>query len=408
MTVEHSQFHIPRHAMVLLRPSTEAQARGYVLFDMQLHAREPHSWLLPLSSELCFFLDAQSSEATLSFDPADITVESVSYPLATYARCRRIIRKNLRLGTLNFDRIKIFPTGPKQEYKNYCKRMRFFKFSGSQPNGQIMRDHPELATGWQPAPPKKHAINATTPRIAVALHLYYTDLWSEFEILLGRWTLPFRLFLTLTKENHELAARVTAAFPGSVIRIVENFGRDVRPFLMLLEDGSFEEFDFVCKIHGKKSISHGREPIFGDIWRRATFLDLIATDQQVQMIFGLFQDNPKIGIIGPRRFLATSTPTAPRDLLGENRQLANSIAARMGRPIQEDDFDFFEGTMFWARTQALAPLRALRLSPEFTPAHSSYIDGGVEHAVERLFNHTARAAGFQAIAVSGDNQRGQK
>ncbi|NNM57957.1 rhamnan synthesis F family protein [Acidocella sp.] len=407
MLFERGQLHIPRHAVVLLRPSTQAQERGYVRLDLRTTAHEPNSWILPLINELFFFLEAPNTGATLSFNPADMIVESISRPLAAYIRCRRIVKKNLRLGTLNFDGIRIIPAGPEKEYKNYCKRMRFLRFSGSQHNGQIMRDHPEVITGWPPEPKKSVRTHATTPRIAVALHLYYTDLWPEIEILLGRWTSPFKLFLTLTKENQELTARVAAVFPGSVIRIVENFGRDVRPFLMLLEDGSFDEFDFVCKIHGKKSISHGRVPIFGDIWRRATFLDLIATNQQVLTIVNLFQDNTQIGIIGPRRFLATSTPTAPRDLLGKNRQIVDTIATRMGRPIQKDAFDFFEGTMFWARPQALAPLRALHLSLDFTPAHSSYDDGGVEHAVERLFNYAARVAGFDVMAVSGENHRGK-
>jgi lipopolysaccharide biosynthesis protein len=113
----------------------------------------------------------------------------------------------------------------------------------------------------------------------VALHLYYVDLAPEVETLLARWRRPFTLFMTLARQNPELTRRVQAVFPGSVIRLVDNRGRDVRPFLLLLEEGDFDLFDLVCKIHGKKSTGGGRFAVVGDLGRRAAFLDLIAIDR---------------------------------------------------------------------------------------------------------------------------------
>ncbi len=386
----------------LLRPLPAAQISGYLQIGLAEAGAQPRVWLLPVGGGLSFFVSAGPVAATLTFNPEQAVLEPVSLTRAAFAqlRCRF---KVLSHGVLNFGGIKIFPAGAKQQYKTYCKHVRYARNSRTPPDGQIMHDHPELITGWSQADGKTTK-TGNSPRIAVALHLYYTELWPEIAELLGRWQLPFTLFLTLTQENTELARRVVEIFPSSMIRIVENSGRDVRPFLLLLEDGVFDEFDFICKIHGKKSISHGRIPIFGDIWRRATFLDLIATDRQVQKIVKFFQDDPQIGIIGPSRFHPVSTSEARRDLLGNNRVAVELITARMGYPLQENDFDFFEGTMFWVRPQALAPLRALRLTAEFDAAQSGYGDGALEHAVERLFNHAVRVAGFRAMEVSGENQ----
>ena len=77
----------------------------------------------------------------------------------------------------------------------------------------------------------------------------------------------------------------------------------------------------------------------------------------------------------------------------------------MGAPIRGDAFDFFEGTMFWARPQALAPLRRLGLAAEAFAPEAGRVDGALEHAVERLFNHAARVAGFRVEDVSvGDGR----
>jgi lipopolysaccharide biosynthesis protein len=72
----------------------------------------------------------------------------------------------------------------------------------------------------------------------------------------------------------------------------------------------------------------------------------------------------------------------------------------MGSPIREEAFDFFEGTMFWARPQALAPLRRLRLTEDFMTPDAERVDGALEHAIERLFNHAVRAAGFRVADIA--------
>ena len=48
-------------------------------------------------------------------------------------------------------------------------------------------------------------------------------------------------------------------FPEADIEVMENRGRDVRPFLVLLERGRLDRYRFVCKVHGKKSSDGGRK-----------------------------------------------------------------------------------------------------------------------------------------------------
>ena len=403
MAADQSRPHpLRRCGVYLLRPLGPARARGYLPFTITQPGIAERNCLLPTAGSLPFFLIAGASGTTISHNPDDATLQPASWAGALHARLRRR-NKGLQAGVLNFDQLEIFPAGPKHHYKAYCRQVRTTREHQTAPDSELLRAHPELITGWPARTPKAPAMpQEDSPRIAVALHLYYTDLWPEIETLLGRWTLPFKLFLTLTKENHELSARVAAVFPGSVIRIVENSGRDVRPFLLLLESGCFDSFDLICKIHGKKSISHGRIAAFGDIWRRASFLDLLATDTQLKKVIAFFANNPQCGIAGPGRFLLSSTSTAPRNLLGKNHAAATALAVRMGSPLDDNALDFFAGTMFWVRPQALAPLRRLHLTESFGPAQTPLEDGAIEHAIERLFNHAARAAGFQAAALAED------
>jgi hypothetical protein len=386
---------VPRRAIRRLRPSEGAEARGYVRLTLDSASADARDCLVPTGEALEVLLHAGKEAAIVSLDVEDGAIEPVGWGEAALVRFRRRFTR-LKQGVLDFEGLETLPAGPKEKTKQYRKQIRYVRRFNVAPGGQFICRHPELMTGWPAAEGKRSILGAApNTKIAVALHLYYVDLWPEIEMLLTRWSFPFTLLLTLIRENAELTDRVQSAFPGSVIRVVDNRGRDVRPFLLLLENGAFDSFDLVCKIHGKKSLGNRRVPIFGDIVRRAMFLDLIASDSQACKVVKLFDGDPGLGIVGSGRFRVASSGDVPRDVLGQNRQTVEAIAARMGSTLQKDAFDFFEGTMFWARPQALAPLRRLRLTEEFPAADAGRDDGALEHAIERLFNHAARVAGFR-------------
>ena len=60
--------------------------------------------------------------------------------------------------------------------------------------------------------------------------------------------------------------------------------------------------------------------------------------------------------------------------------------------------------MFWVRPEALRPLRELRLAdafPEEKPEEKGLLDGGLEHATERLFATSVIAAGYKLVNGDG-------
>ena len=216
-----------------------------------------------------------------------------------------------------------------------------------------------LALGFSAAPPQLSAMRPTRLRLGVVAHLHFTDVWGDLEASLRCIPHPFGLIVTLTAQNLELERAIKAAFPDARIEAVPNVGRDVRPFLALLDAGDLDGFDVVCKIHGKKSLREGRPTALGELWRRSALYDLVA---------------------GPGR-------------------LDEALAARLGL-ASEFDLDFFAGTMFWVRPKALAPLRGAGLGDPATYApEAGHTDGAVEHALERLFTCTAKAAGFSLGAL---------
>ena len=159
---------------------------------------------------------------------------------------------------------------------------------------------------------------------------------------------------------------------------MENRGRDVRPFLTLLERGRLDRYRYVCKVHGKKSSDGGRKSYMGSLWRRRLLFDLLAAPGLAQSIIDMFERDASIGMIGPRAFRLPSE-TYSEDLSWSiNKLRVLEMAERMGIPADGFRLDFFGGTMFWVRPEALAPLRRLKLAEAFPE------EGGFSTAVSSM------------------------
>src|SRR5699024_7314780 len=64
-------------------------------------------------------------------------------------------------------------------------------------------------------------------RVAVAVHIYYPDLWPEFAATLERLSIAFDLFVTLTyrgDRTDELADTIREQFPQAVVVPFPNRG----------------------------------------------------------------------------------------------------------------------------------------------------------------------------------------
>lgn len=235
--------------------------------------------------------------------------------------------------------------------------------------------------------------------IAVVLHLHYPELWDEVSTFLTHSKLTFRLIVTLTAPNPALEEQINFQFPGAKILNVENLGRDIRPFVSVFQSGLLDGISLICKIHGKRSVLSGVTGArFGHLWRRRVLLDLLGSPVQVQNILNHFAMRPNLGMMGPATLrLKNGSGIDP----GHEASLPirGDLCVRAGLvPAQIKD-DFFAGTMFWARTEALSPLKTLRLGAEMFTDESTQIGDQFEHGFERFFADCTRAKGFQLADI---------
>ena len=264
---------------------------------------------------------------------------------------------------LAFEDFSVFSYGPKPERKRFTTFNQHMFNIGVSLDGDLIAAHPELLDGWddEAAPRRRRAFAAGPHPLAIVMHVYYEETWGDLAGVLRRLAVPFDLIVTTVAGRERLTETIRAEFPDAEIEVMENRGRDVRPFLALLERGRLDRYRYVCKVHGKKSSDGGRRSYMGSLWRRRLLFDLLAAPGLAQSIIGMFERDPSIGMIGPRAFRLPSETYSEELSWSINRDRVLQLAEAMGVPRDRFHLDFFGGTMFWVRPEALAPLRKLGL-----------------------------------------------
>jgi len=198
------------------------------------------------------------------------------------------------------------------------------------------------------------------------------------------------LFVTVSsdeglREVAETAAKLYLTIKD--IMVVPNRGRDVGPLLTLLGRRLIEDYEIVGHMHAKRCVWF--EDSVGAVWRNFCFENLLGGKHaMMDLILDRFARNPKLGLV---------FPCDPNNVgWTRNRPAAEVLLERMCIAANLPEHFFFPvGTMFWARTDAIAPLLELDLDWNDYPPEPVPYDGTILHAIERLFPVVAQHRGFE-------------
>jgi lipopolysaccharide biosynthesis protein len=228
------------------------------------------------------------------------------------------------------------------------------------------------------------------PCLAVVVHAYYLEVAEELLPLFAAYPEDTEFFFTTVAEQKDQLAQQLARLPHRVtIYATENRGRDVAPFLEVLQRIWSRRFKFILKLHTKRS-QHRTD---GDQWR-AEIIRSIGDPGQLPAIIEELERQPSIGILGSADHLVRMSK-----FWGSNAERVRQLGRRLGfHEIDEGGVVFVAGTMFFARLEALEPLLALSLAPEDFEPEAGQTDGTLAHAIERAFSLSAAAA---SLGVSG-------
>lgn len=230
-------------------------------------------------------------------------------------------------------------------------------------------------------------------KTAIVVHAFYPDIADEIFDRVRSLPARHKLFVT-TVPAHEDALRSRLEVSGRdfTLRSFENRGRDLLPFLLIFPQVRAEGFEFVTKLHTKKSPHR----LDGDKWRNDLFDKLLGHDS-LERALNAFASNHLAGMVGPAGHCVSVSAH-----MGSNEKHTMAIGVRLGlREQQVREHGFFAGTMFTVRAKALEPLLALSLCAEDFEVEAGQRNGTLAHALERGMALSVSAAGMQLLSSDG-------
>jgi lipopolysaccharide biosynthesis protein len=224
-------------------------------------------------------------------------------------------------------------------------------------------------------------------RAAAVAHVYYPGLWPEIRDALAGSGVEFDLYVTLTRGaqgQEALRARIEADWPGARVTVMPNRGRDILPFLHILNSGWLQGYDAVCKLHTKKS-PHRDD---GAAWRRHLIRGILPGGETPGLL-ARFLSDPDAGI-----WAAEGQVYDGPDWWGSNLAAARALLARVEVSACPDRLTFPAGSIYWIKPAVLDMLRGLRAGAEDFEPELGQTDGTAAHAVERAIGRICAAGGL--------------
>ena len=247
-------------------------------------------------------------------------------------------------------------------------------------------------------------------KLALVMHLYYPDKLSESCAFAARFPEQTHVIITTSDEEKRqliLEAFAREKFASLDVRVIENRGRDVSSLLVGAAE-VFDEYDYVCFFHDKKTLQTKPGSIGAGFAYRLQE-NLFATSDYVCNVIRLFAGNPRLGMLSPPAphhgdyFFTLGLDWGPN--YAQTRRLADQLGFRA--PMSKDRMPIAPlGTCFWFRGKALKPLSDHHWKYEEFPPEPNNADGTILHAVERIYPFACVEAGYYPAYVLSDRYAG--
>lgn len=223
--------------------------------------------------------------------------------------------------------------------------------------------------------------DAKKSKYAIITHLHYESTWGDVVQAISEVDkYSPDIFVTVTSLH--LAQIVKRDLPNAVIELVDNRGRDIRPFLRVFRKIAPLGYSAICKVHGKASTYRNDGEAL-----RLSALKALLTEHCLEKIIS----ESDLGLLAPSGSLIEHNDKN----MFWNGPHTNVLVEEL--ELRDWHGKFPAGSMFWFKPEALSPL--LKINDDRFDVERGLADGTMAHAIERLFGSICVAQGFRIKGV---------
>jgi len=225
--------------------------------------------------------------------------------------------------------------------------------------------------------------------LAVVIHAFYFDIFTRIIEKTKSIGIPYALYITTHKAiAQEVSSYIKLLGLDAHIEVYENKGRDILPFLKIINLIKTNGHQVILKLHTKKSphkFSKGRR------WCDS-MVDQLLDASVIDKVIENFTTYPTIGLIAPHRHLHLL-----RYKGGSNMPHITELADKIGYQGNINQQSFVGGTMFYARANAFDSLLKLNIKDTDFKEEPIPMDGTLAHVIERTFGLAANKEGLETV-----------
>lgn len=234
-----------------------------------------------------------------------------------------------------------------------------------------------------------------TPKdYAVHVHMFYHDLWPDFLKTLKSVDIEFDLFVTITDlgdDTDDLIAEIQKDYPKAFITRMPNHGRDIFPFVLIVNSDLLSPYKAVCKIHTKKS-PHRTD---GDEWRDHLIQGILPGTGTAKLVNSFVNDT------GAAFLVADGQHYSGDQWWGSNKKTTKHLLYCVDVRCDADDLSFPAGSIYWVKPMMLEMIKGLQLDQNSFDTEIGQVDGTLAHSFERAIGYLAKNAG-QTVRQSSE------
>lgn len=235
--------------------------------------------------------------------------------------------------------------------------------------------------------------------IAIQVHVYYEDLIYEIINKTNNIPTKFDLFIStinsFKKEVIEKAIKNNSKSNKYEIKIVENKGRDVLPFIIQMRF-KIKKYKYFCHLHTKKS---KHDIYLGVNWRNYLYDNILGNKKLISEILNDFEKYERLGFIFPEVYYDIIKQIDNYDYIDfplhkPNVKYMNFILKNIfhGYTIGEKII-FPSGDMFWAKVNAIYQIFQIKFIKKF-PKELNQTNETIMHGIERIWLYLVKLNGY--------------
>ncbi len=230
--------------------------------------------------------------------------------------------------------------------------------------------------------------------VAICVHVFYPEFWPELLHAIdniAKFVHRADVYVTLSGLGVDEKSRVLSDIPNSKVKVVENRGYDIAPFISLLNELELDSYDLVIKLHTKRDMEYcwvNFRKLSGSAWRQE-LLSFCNSPCAASRTINAFKHQDGLGMVAGMRLYDPCGAGAGCNFAG-----ADNVLEKIGLKVCRHCAVY--GSMFAVRASLLKPFQGKFTTAQFAIAtdadvHRTY---GLSGDLELAFAMAVEAQGF--------------